>query len=133
MLEVILKFVYIGSRKLFLKPASFQKKLEANGSSAEQNSINVFNNPFLKCDEKDEETLKNKETASDSAKNNSKEKSTDDLFKPAKNNLNLFTNATTDNSSNFVFGQNLRERVVIVSSFELWQHITKHIKKLINF
>jgi hypothetical protein len=63
--------------------------------------------------------LKN-ERAEDASKSNSQ----DDLFKPAKKNLNLFTNASAlSNNSSFVFGQNLHERVVIVS-IKFNAHIT---------
>ncbi|CAG9807691.1 unnamed protein product [Chironomus riparius] len=105
--------------KLFLKPAKtgFQR-LEANSNNTSENgnSFNAVNNPFLKCEEKEEDTPKN-EKLEDPAKdisNELREHKTDELFKPAKKNLNLFTNATTlSENSNFVFGQNLHARVVI--------------------
>lgn len=111
--------------KLFLKPAKtgFQR-LEANSNNTSENgnSFNLVNNPFLKCEEKEEETPKN-DKPEDPAKDNLnelKEHKTDELFKPAKKNLNLFTNATTlSENSNFVFGQNLLERVVIVRNKSL--------------
>ena len=108
--------IFSGSRKLFLKPAKSFQKLDTNGTengSPSNNVLNLGNNPFLKCEEKDEEALKNHKSTD--AVSNLNEK-TDELFKPAKKNLNLFTSSKTlSENSNFVFGQNLHERVVTVS------------------
>lgn len=97
-----------GSRKLFLKPAKsgFQSTKSENGNSG--SVFNLGNNPFLKKFE-DEDAPKNEPVQDPSKSNDLK----DDLFKPAKKNLNLFTNASTLSNNSFVFGQNLHERVVI--------------------
>lgn len=98
-----------------LRPAKTSlKKSEQNGSSSSENGngSNAFssvNNPFLKCDKDETETSESK------SKDAAPKDVTNDLFKPSKP-TNLFTNATTlAENSNFVFGQNLHERVVIVS------------------
>ena len=108
--------IFLGTQKIWLKPAKTSLiKNEQNGSSSSEinngtNPFNLGNNPFQKL-EKDE-----LESSSDA---NSKDPAPKDVpndpFKPAMPS-NLFTNATTlVENSNFVFGQNLHERVVIVS------------------
>jgi hypothetical protein len=71
------------------------------------------NNPFLRCDKDESDVTKAVE------KNNDDEKdpAANNLFKPAKTNLLASTNTSSalSENSNFVFGQNLHERVVMVS------------------
>lgn len=106
----------IGTRKSFLllKPSNF--KNEQNGSSLENGTTTTppINNPFLKCDIEKSEASKADDESSEQEKASAKQ-TTNNLFKPASN---LFassaTSALSDNSS-FVFGQNLHERVVMVS------------------
>lgn len=117
-----LKKSFFLGRKLFLRPAKtgLQKIDQQNGNAAPENgnsnSFSPNNNPFLKCDKEEVEKEKNVDSKTrDPAENNNKDKITEDLFKAAK--TNPFTNATTlSENSNFVFGQNLHERVVIVST-----------------
>lgn len=101
-------------RKFLLKPAKFQssKPEESNGKSSENGAASTFltNNPFLKCDKDEQETAKHDENGKDPEKNDSPPT---DLFKPAKSNLFVQSSALSENS-NFVFGQNLHARVVIV-------------------
>lgn len=109
------------TRKLLLKPASFQSKIEHNGNSSENGSASrlVVNNPFLKC-EKDEEAGKLDEKNNDEEKDYAKQTATN-LFQPAK--TNLFASASSafsSGNSSFVFGQHLAERVVIVSDYILY-------------
>lgn len=110
-----LVFASTGTKKLLLKPASFQSNGEHNGSGSASSPATI-NNPFLKC-EKDEPEAAKSGTANEKTKeNDSAKQSTNNLFKPSNN--NLFANAassTLSENSSFVFGQNLRERVVIVS------------------
>lgn len=103
-------------KKLLLKPASFQSKNEQNGNANTENAplqcighapSPLVNNPFLKCD-KEEHEVPNKDE-----KNSEQDPS--NLFKPAKTNLFQQTGSTLSENSNFVFGQNLHERVVMVS------------------
>jgi hypothetical protein len=100
------------ARKMILKPAKTSLKMpEQNGSSG-HHSFAFANNPFLKCDNKEEsEVLRETSNKEDAA--SAKESNTNDLFKSAKPS-NLFTNPTTA-SIGFVFGQNLLSRVVTVS------------------
>jgi hypothetical protein len=108
-----------GTRKLFLKPASFQSiQNEQNGNSAENGSASslTVNNPFLRCDKQEPEATKSDEKNSEHEKDPAKQ-TTNNLFKPQANlfaNANAASSALSENS-NFVFGQNLRERVVMVS------------------
>jgi hypothetical protein len=114
-LSSISPFPSIPAKKLFLKPASFQSKSEQNGSANENGNAAspLVNNPFLKC-EKDEPEVTNKDE-----KNSEPEKDpASNLFKPAKTNLFQQTGSALSENSNFVFGQNLHERVVMVSWFE---------------
>ena len=99
------------AKKLFLKPASFKSKNEQNGNANSENGnaiSPIVNNPFLKCD-KEEPEVPNKDE-----KNSDPEKDPANLFKPAKTNLFQPTGSTLSENSNFVFGQNLHERVVMV-------------------
>lgn len=111
-------FLFIGTRKLFLKPASFASaKNEQNGSSTENGSTSSpsVNNPFLKCEKEEPEGTKNEEKSDEHEKDPAAKQTTNNLFKPTK--TNLFANAagsTLSDNSNFVFGQNLHERVVMV-------------------
>lgn len=105
-----------GTRKLFLKPASFQSiQNEQNGNSSENGSAasQTVNNPFLRCDRDEPEATKSDEKNNEHEKDPEKQ-TTNNLFKPV---ANLFANSASSLSenSNFVFGQNLRERVVMVS------------------
>lgn len=111
-------FPFIGTRKLFLKPASFASaKNEQNGSSSENGSASSpsVNNPFLKCEKEEPEGTKNEEKSDEHEKDPAGKQTTNNLFKPTKTNLfaNAASSALSDNS-NFVFGQNLHERVVMV-------------------
>lgn len=109
----------LGTRKPFLKPASFHSfqsqtnNDEQNGSSSENGSSACLsiNNPFLKCDKEEPEVTKLDEKNDEHEKDPAKQ--TNNLFKPANN---LFANAASSalENSNFVFGQRLRERVVMV-------------------
>jgi hypothetical protein len=95
-----------------LKPASFQSaKSEQNGSAITENGSAVsplVNNPFLKCDKDDLEVTKKDEKNSEDPASN--------LFKPAKTNLFAGNGGSgLSENSNFVFGQNLHARVVMVS------------------
>lgn len=99
-----------------MKPANLMKNSEQqNGNSLNNENGNSFafsNNPFLKCSEKEE--IETTDAIVSSASTTKSESNASDLFKPAMP-TNLFTNATTlAENSNFVFGQNLRERVVMV-------------------
>lgn len=102
-------------KKLFLKPASFQSKNEQNGNTATENGVApspLVNNPFLKCDKDEPEVTKNDEKNSEQEK----DPAANNLFKPAK--PVLFggnAGSALSENSNFVFGQNLHERVVMVS------------------
>lgn len=102
----------LGRKLNILKPASFQSsKSEQNGNSLENGSVPspLVNNPFLKCDKDEAEVAKKEENKVDPEKDPAS-----NLFKPAKS--NLFANATgLSEKSNFIFGQNLHERVVMVS------------------
>ncbi|CRL07725.1 CLUMA_CG020679, isoform A [Clunio marinus] len=106
-----------GTRKLFLKPASFlSSNSDQNGSSRENGSASspIITNPFLKCDKDESESEKLEVKNDDLDKDPGEESTTNNLFKPAK--TNLFTNAISGSlseNSNFVFGQNLHERVVM--------------------
>lgn len=105
----------LGTKKVLLKPASFQSNCELNGSS-ENASSPATNNPFLKCETDDSEAVKSNTSNEKANESDSAKQSTNSLFKPSNN--NLFANAassTLSENSSFVFGQNLRERVVIVS------------------
>lgn len=110
-------FIYgFSGRKILLKPAKFQqstKSEDTNGKSSENGNTPVSNpnNPFLKCSKEDVEPVKLEEKTEETEKNDSSSK---DLFKPAKSNLFVQSSALSENST-FVFGQNLHERVVIVS------------------
>lgn len=107
-----------GSRNFFLKPAKsgLQKIEQQNGSSIENgNSITSLsnasnNNPFLKCEKEESETPKDLNDKDPAEK---KEIKTSDLFKPANTNLFVKNATLLSENSNFVFGQNLHERVVI--------------------
>jgi len=104
-----------GAKKLLLKPASFK----SNGNSLENGSENgnttspAVNNPFLRCEKDEPEAAKPDEKSNEDEKEPAKD-STNNLFKSTKTNLfvNAATSAMSDNS-NFVFGQNLHERVVM--------------------
>lgn len=104
------------SRKMILKPASLKQQNGSSASSENGNSFAFSSNPFLKCD-KDENEKGNESNSSNpvaSTTTTKSESNPSDLFKPAKP-ANLFTNATSlAENSNFVFGQNLHERVVMV-------------------
>lgn len=98
-----------------LRPAKTTlKKAETNGNSQENshnsngsNPFSLTNNPFLKCDKDEQAAKESSSTSKDPVE------VTNALFGSAKPS-NLFTNATTlAENSNFVFGQNLHERVVI--------------------
>lgn len=108
-------FALLGSRKPFLKPASFKSvQSEQNGSSSENGSASssFVNNPFLKCEKEEQEATKQDEKNNEHEKDPAKE--SNNLFKPA--NTNLFANVTgLSENSNFIFGQNLHERVVMVN------------------
>lgn len=112
-------FVTIGAKRLLLKPASFQQaNCEQNNGSSENGSASspAINNPFLKCEKDEPEAAKSGTSDEKASENDSAKQSTNNLFKPSNN--NLFANAassTLSENSSFVFGQNLRERVVIVS------------------
>lgn len=109
-------FAPTGTKKLLLKPASFQSNYEHNGSSENGTSSPTINNPFLKCEKDETEAAKSGTGDEKTKENDSAKQSTNNLFKPSNN--NLFANAassTLSENSSFVFGQNLRERVVIVS------------------
>lgn len=72
----------------------------------------TVNNPFLKCEKDEPEATEQDEKTSEPEKTLAK----DVCFQPTK--TNLFTNAASSalsDNSNFVFGQNLHERVVMVS------------------
>lgn len=104
------------TRKLLLKPASFQSsKSEQNGNSSENGNAGrlVVNNPFLKCEKDEPEAANQDEKSNDEGKDPAKQTTTN-LFQPAKTNLSL-SSAFSGGTSNFVFGQHLAERVVIVS------------------
>lgn len=102
----------LGRKLNILKPASFQSsKSEQNGNSLENGNVSspLVNNPFLKCDKDEVEVAKQEERKVDPEKDPAS-----NLFKPAKS--NLFANVTgLSENSNFIFGQNLHERVVMVS------------------
>lgn len=117
--------LYAASRKMILKPASLKKSEQQNGNSTNENgnSFAFSNNPFLKCDKDEQQTTTTSESNSShpveastatTTTTTKSESNPSDLFKPAKP-ANLFTNATTlAENSNFVFGQNLHARVVMV-------------------
>ena len=116
----LMKVTFSGNnRKLFIKPASFLST-EQNGNSSENGATSspiINNNPFLKCEKDDVEFTKHEEKGNDIEKDPAKQ--TNNLFKPANN---LFANAassTLSENSSFVFGQNLRERVVIVGRLKV--------------
>lgn len=108
---------------MILKPASL-KKSDQNGSSTNENgnSFAFSSNPFLKCDKEEQQTTKESNSSppvvastTTTSTTTKSESNPSDLFKPAKP-ANLFTNATTlAENSNFVFGQNLHARVVMVN------------------
>lgn len=106
-------------RKFLLKPAqlptnqSSKPEDESNGKTSENGNATTFliNNPFLKCEKEEVEPPKQDENVKEPEK---AEALPTDLFKPAKTNLFVQSSALSENS-NFVFGQNLHERVVIVS------------------
>lgn len=116
-LAAIIFSASIVTRNVLLKPASFQSNCEVNGSSENGSaSTPAINNPFLKCETDDSEAAKSGTSDEKANENDSAKQSTKNLFKPSNN--NLFGNAassTLSENSSFVFGQNLRERVVIVS------------------
>lgn len=91
-----------------------------NGSSENGNTTTVVNNPFLKCDKEELDISKEKQESNNDRelKDSAKDTTTasTNLFKPAATNLlkNACASSLSENS-NFVFGQNLLERVVIVS------------------
>lgn len=122
-------FPFIGTRKSttspiendkklsgYIRPASFahsfaSAKNEQNGSASSPS----VNNPFLKCEKEEPEGTKNEEKSDEHEKDPAGKQTTNNLFKPTKTNLfaNAASSALSDNS-NFVFGQNLHERVVMV-------------------
>jgi hypothetical protein len=115
-----------GTRKLFLKPASFQSvQNEQNGSSENGSASSLtINNPFLRCDKEELEATKSNEKNHEHEKD--PEKQTNNLFKPV---ANLFANAASSalsENSNFVFGQNLRERVVMVRESTSYVYCAKN-------
>jgi hypothetical protein len=107
-----------------------------NGNATENgnpsgNVFNLANNPFLKCDKEEIEAndkSDDSKTKEEKIVGDNQDMIAKNLFKPAK--TNLFKNATTlSENSNFVFGQNLHERVVIVSMNNFNAH---HLNKIIK-
>lgn len=104
---------FLGARKLLLKPASFNQNqiTSENGNSQITNTeiTTQINNPFLKCEKEDQVAA---QTSPDEP-----EKDSSNLFKPA---TNLFASHLASAGGNsFVFGQNLHDRVIIVSAIRL--------------
>lgn len=123
--------LFVG-RKFLLKPAKFQqstKPEETNGKSSENGNVSTFlsNNPFLKCEKDEQEMPKHDENSKETDKSDA---SSNDLFKPAKSNLFSVQSSALSENSNFVFGQNLHERVVIVRSNKLHQYFQDNVNFL---
>jgi hypothetical protein len=103
-----------------------QNEQNGNSENGSASSLTV-NNPFLRCDKDELEATKSDDKNNDHEKD--PEKQTNNLFKPV---ANLFANAASSalsENSNFVFGQNLRERVVMVRKCNLLK-LCKHFNKM---